>query len=226
MGRLLSLVAQVQKRDSFEEAIRVAVQAVLTSPNFLFRIERDPPTQKAAGGAGGAAYQVSDYELASRLSYFLWSSMPDDALFEAAAQNKLHEKDTLDTQIRRMLTDPKASALAENFGEQWLNLRLMDRKKPDAVKFQVVDDELLDAMRQETLMFVGTVIKEDRSILDFIDGKFTFVNGPLARYYGIQGSRRRTAPASRARRRAAQRHRHAGRRFCRSRRARRARHPC
>jgi hypothetical protein len=86
-----------------------------------------------------------------------------------------------------MLTDPKASALAENFGEQWLNLRLMDRKKPDAAKFDKVDDELLDAMRQETLMFVGAVIKEDRSILDFIDGKFTFVNGPLARYYGIPG---------------------------------------
>jgi hypothetical protein len=181
VGRLVSLVAQVQKRDSFEEAIRVAVQAVLTSPNFLFRVEQDPPAQK------GAAYHVSDYELASRLSYFLWSSMPDDALFEAAAQNTLHEKDTLDGQIRRMLMDPKASALAENFGEQWLNLRLMDRKKPDAAKFDKVDDELLDAMRQETLMFVGAVIKEDRSILDFIDGKFTFVNGPLARYYGIPG---------------------------------------
>jgi mono/diheme cytochrome c family protein len=181
VGRLVSLVAQVQKRDSFEEAIRVAVQAVLTSPNFLFRVEQDPPAQK------GAAYHVSDYELASRLSYFLWSSMPDDALFEAAAQNTLHEKDTLDGQIRRMLMDPKASALAENFGEQWLNLRLMDRKKPDAAKFDKVDDELLDAMRQETLMFVGAVIREDRSILDFIDGKFTFVNGPLARYYGIPG---------------------------------------
>jgi hypothetical protein len=167
----------------------VALQAVLASPNFLFRIERDPVAEAPRAGAetGRAPYQVSDYELASRLSYFLWNTMPDDDLFQAAAQNQLHEPAVLSAQVQRMLQDPRSSSLATSFGSQWLNLGLMDRTKPDAQKFPMVDDELLDAMRQETLMFVSAVIKEDRSILDFIDGKFTFLNGPLARYYGIPG---------------------------------------
>src|ERR1700694_1638929 len=113
--------------------------------------------------------------------------MPDDELMQAAAKKSLHQPPVLNAELQRMLLDPKSSALVENFGGQWLNLRLMDRKKPDAQKFNVVDDELLDAMRQETLRFVDAVIHEDRSILDFIDGRFTFVNGPLARYYGIKG---------------------------------------
>ena len=113
--------------------------------------------------------------------------MPDDELFQLAGQKRLREAGVLDAQVKRMLADPKADTLAKSFGEQWLNLRLMDRKKPDAAKFPLVDDELLDAMRQETLMFVSAVIREDRSILDFVDGRFTFVNGPLARFYGIPG---------------------------------------
>src|SRR5471032_875173 len=113
--------------------------------------------------------------------------MPDDTLFHAAASGALRRPGGLDREIERMLADPKSAALIENFGGQWLNLRLMDRKKPDAQKFNTVDDELLDAMRQETLLFVGANVHENRSILDFIDGKFTFVNGPLARYYGIKG---------------------------------------
>jgi hypothetical protein len=196
--KLMNLVGEVRKRDSFEEAIRVAVQAVLMSPNFLFRIERDPAFAPAGATAGKPAdskgtvgspkaYLISDFELASRLSYFLWSSMPDDELFQLAAQKRLREPGALDPLVRRMLADPKAETLAKNFGEQWLNLRLMDRKKPDAARFPLVDDELLDAMRQETLLFVGAVIREDRSILDFVDGRFTFVNGPLARFYGIAG---------------------------------------
>jgi hypothetical protein len=216
-------VNEVRRRDSFEEAIRIAVQAVLMSPNFLFRIEKDPGSGVAgskepafAEGSGGSrrsatrgggqdpayvrragaalsdvrradAYQISDYELASRLSYFLWSSMPDEALFQLAAQKKLRDAGVLDAQVKRMLADPKAESLVKNFGEQWLNLRLMDRKKPDAARFALVDDELLDAMRQETLLFIGEVIRQDRSILDFIDGRFTYVNGPLARFYGIPG---------------------------------------
>lgn len=179
---MLDLVDQVRQRDSFEEAVRVAIEAVLLSPNFLFRIERDPPEASA-----GDSYEIGDYELASRLSYFLWSSMPDDQLFDEAGKNTLHQPEVLETQVRRMLRDPKSSALVENFGEQWLNLRLMDRTKPDAALFDRVDDELLDAMRQETRMFMSAVFREDRSILDFIDGPFTFVNGPLARYYGIGG---------------------------------------
>lgn len=189
--KLTALAATVQKRDSFEEGIRVVVQAVLTSPNFLFRIERDPvpavTSLTPATASPKGAYQLNDYEIASRLSYFLWSSMPDDELFGLAKEKKLHDPTVLVAQARRMLSDPRAASLAQNFGEQWLNLRLMDRKKPDAAKFPLVDDELLDAMRQETLLFVTAIIKEDRSILDFIDGKFTFLNGPLARYYGISG---------------------------------------
>jgi hypothetical protein len=176
---LLKLVAQVQKQgDSFEEGIRVVVQAVLVSPNFLFRVERDP-------APGEGVYRVSDHELASRLSYFLWSSMPDDELLRLADEHKLRQPGALEAQVKRMLKDPKADSLVDNFATQWLNLRLLDRKKPDAAKFPTVDDELLDAMRRETLMFMGAIIREDRSILDVIDGRFTFVNGPLARYYGI-----------------------------------------
>src|SRR5207247_1979875 len=123
----------------------------------------------------------------SRLSYFLWSSMPDDELFQRAEEQRLHDPAVLNAQVQRMLRDPKSAARVEKFGEQWLNLRLMDRTKPDSGRFLSVDDELLDAMRQETLLFVGAVVHENRSILDFIDGRFTFVNGPLARYYGIKG---------------------------------------
>jgi len=182
INKLVGLVNQVRKRDSFETAIRVAIEAVLLSPHFLFRIERDPPNT-----AAGASYPINDYELASRLSYFLWSSMPDDDLLAAAEQKQLRNPNTLNAHIRRMLADPKAAALVENFGEQWLNLRLMDRTKPDAEKFKSVDDELLEAMRRETRLFIDAVLRENRSILDFIDGRFTFVNGPLARYYGIKG---------------------------------------
>jgi Protein of unknown function (DUF1592)/Protein of unknown function (DUF1588)/Protein of unknown function (DUF1587)/Protein of unknown function (DUF1585)/Protein of unknown function (DUF1595)/Cytochrome C oxidase, cbb3-type, subunit III len=191
--KFTALAAQVQKKDSFQESIRVVIQAVLMSPNFLYRIERDPPSAAGAARAdkqavqGASAYRVNDFELASRLSYFLWSSMPDDELFDAAAKGQLHDPPVLKAQVQRMLKDEKASSLADNFAAQWLNLRLMDRKKPDAAKFPLVDDELLDAMRRETLMFVEAIIHEDRSVLDFIDGKFAFLNGPLARYYGMTG---------------------------------------
>jgi Protein of unknown function (DUF1592)/Protein of unknown function (DUF1588)/Protein of unknown function (DUF1587)/Protein of unknown function (DUF1585)/Protein of unknown function (DUF1595) len=189
--KFTALAAQVQKKDSFPESVRVVIQAVLMSPSFLYRIERDqaPGVASLAPQAAprATAYRVSDYELASRLSYFLWSTMPDDQLFDAAEKRRLHDPAVLKTEVERMLKDPKSSTLADNFAAQWLNLRLMDRKKPDAAKFPLVDDELLSAMRKETLMFVTAVFQEDRSVLDFIDGKFTFVNGPLARYYGIPG---------------------------------------
>jgi hypothetical protein len=177
---LLGLVTDVQKTDSLEEAIRLAIEAVLVSPNFLFRIERDH-------SAADKTYQISDFELASRLSYFLWSSMPDEELFRQAEQKRLHDPSILNAQVQRMLEDPKSAALVENFAEQWLNLRLMDRTKPDADRFLTIDDELLDAMREETRLFIAAVFRENRSILDFIDGRFTFLNGPLARYYGIKG---------------------------------------
>jgi Protein of unknown function (DUF1592)/Protein of unknown function (DUF1588)/Protein of unknown function (DUF1587)/Protein of unknown function (DUF1585)/Protein of unknown function (DUF1595) len=184
LGSKLSLVALAQREgDSLEEGVRIALEAILASPDFLFHLEVDP---KPRSGTAGAR-QVSDYELASRLSYFLWGSMPDTELFRAAKERKLHQPDILETQVRRMLADPKSHNLVDNWAAQWLQLRNLGRTKPDPKRFPTVDDELLDAMRTETSMFVEAIISEDRSILDFIDAPFTFVNGPLARHYGIPG---------------------------------------
>jgi hypothetical protein len=132
-------------------------------------------------------YPVSDIELASRLSYFLWASMPDAELMRVAKAGTLRQPAVLEAQVRRMMADPKGFNLVENWAAQWLQLRNLGRTKPDPKRFPTVDDELLDAMRKETMMFVDTIIKEDRSLLDFIDAPFTFVNGPLARHYGIKG---------------------------------------
>jgi len=174
----LRLATLAQKEgDTFEEGIRLALEAILVSPNFLFRVEKN-----AAG-----ARPVSEFELASRLSYFLWASMPDEDLFRAAKEARLRKPGVLEAQVRRMMADGKASNLVDNFAAQWLQLRSLGRTKPDPARFPTVDDELLDAMRRETAMFVDAIIREDRSILDFIDAPFTFVNGPLARHYGIPG---------------------------------------
>jgi hypothetical protein len=199
----LELVRLAQREgDSFEEGIRLALQAILASPNFLFRVEANPgpraelqrsPNVLARMQAPRAAaprideYQVSDIELASRLSYFLWASMPDAELMRVAKAGTLRQPAVLEAQVRRMMADPKGFNLVENWASQWLQLRNLGRTKPDPKRFPTVDDELLDAMRKETLMFVETIIKEDRSLLDFIDAPFTWVNGPLARHYGIEG---------------------------------------
>ena len=159
---------------SLELGVQLALRAVLVSPQFLFRIERD---------SGPGPHPVSPSELASRLSYFLWSSMPDDELLRA----ELAKPAVLTLQVRRMLADPKARSLVEDFAEQWLQLRELDRHRPAPERFPALDDELLDAMRRETRMFVEAVFREDRSLVDFLDAPFTFVNGPLARYYGIPG---------------------------------------
>jgi hypothetical protein len=172
-----SLMAIAQRGDSFEEGIRLALQAVLVSPSFLFRIERKP----AAGP------EIDEYALASRLSYFLWSSMPDEDLLRAAADKTLRKPDVLTAQVRRMLADPKSSALIDNFASQWLQLRALARSAPDPERFPKVDEELLDFMEQETKLFAQAVIREDRSVLDFLNAKFVYVNGALARHYGIPG---------------------------------------
>ena len=175
------LVAVARKEgESIDEGVRLALQAILVSPDFLFHLERDPKT--AAG-----AHPVSDHEFASRLSYFLWASMPDEELSRLADQGRLRQPDVLEQQVRRMMADPKASNLVDNFAAQWLQLRNLGRTKPDPPRFPTVDDELLDNMRKETSLFVEAVIKEDRSLLDFLDAPFTFVNGILARHYGIPG---------------------------------------
>ncbi|MBI3694515.1 MAG: DUF1592 domain-containing protein, partial [Acidobacteria bacterium] len=171
-----------QEGDSFEQGIRVALQAVLVSPHFLFRIERDPlPTDPAA------AHRISEFELASRLSYFLWSSMPDEELFRAARDQRLRKPVVLEAQVRRMLAGPKSRAIVENFAGQWLELRNLDTVKPDKDRFPAFDEELRAAMRTETQMFFESIVREDRSILDFLDAKYTFVNERLARHYGISG---------------------------------------
>ena len=207
VAQLMGLVSLAKRQNKpFEEGIRMVVEAVLLSPNFLFRVESDAklgasvtgrpaslaakPETPGKGGAGYAASQphfVSDYELASRLSYFLWSSMPDDELLASAASGKLRQRAVLDAQVKRMLADPKVGALVENFGGQWLGLRELTRKVPDPDRFPRVDGDLLRDMQQETLMFISAILKEDRSILDFIDAPFTFLNGPLATHYGIPG---------------------------------------
>ena len=188
----LGLVAMVQKDGQpFEEGIRLALQAILSSPDFLFRIERDakPATATpAAVATQSAPHDVTDYELASRLSYYLWATMPDEELYKTAKSGTLRQPKVLQAQVRRMLADPKAQLnLVENWAAQWLQLRNLGRTKPDPKRFPNVDDELLDAMRKETSLFVGEIIQKDRSILDFIDAPFTYVNGPLARHYGITG---------------------------------------
>jgi Protein of unknown function (DUF1592)/Protein of unknown function (DUF1588)/Protein of unknown function (DUF1585)/Protein of unknown function (DUF1595) len=186
----VALVTLAQREgDTFQEGIRLALQAILASPNFLFRIESAPAARPRAeaGAPAVAETAVSDIDMASRLSYFLWASMPDQELMVAAKAKTLRQPAVLEAQVRRMLADPKARNLVDNWAAQWLQLRNLGRTKPDPKRFPTVDDELLDAMRRETSMFIETIIKEDRSILDIIDAPFTFVNGPLARHYGIKG---------------------------------------
>jgi len=172
----------VQQGDSFEQGMQVALTAVLVSPHFLFRMESDPKANDS-----NAIRDLNDYELATRLSYFLWSSMPDDELFQLAGQSKLRDDSILQQQIRRMLAELKSESLVQNFFAQWLNLRLLGDLTPDAKVFPAFDAELKTAMRRETELFAAAIVREDRSILDFISGRFTFVNARLANHYGLEG---------------------------------------
>jgi hypothetical protein len=167
-------------KGSFDSGIESALQLILASPEFLFRFEPDP-----ANVAAGASYRVDDVALASRLSFFLWSSIPDDQLLSLAAQGKLKDPAVLDQQIKRMLADPRAAALADNFAEQWLFLRNLKTAAPNLDAFPDFDDNLRQAMRQETKMFFDSILREDRSVLDLLNANYTFVNERLARHYGI-----------------------------------------
>jgi hypothetical protein len=181
--RLLQFVEMAEKnRDGFETGIALAMQAVLVSPHFLFRVELDPRPNDPK-----AVHPISHYELASRLSYFLWSSLPDDELFELARKKTLREPDVLEAQVRRMLKDPRSRALVDNFVGQWLQLRSLKEFKPDPDLFPTFDDKLRAAMLQETELFFANVLREDRSILEFIDADYTFVNERLAKHYGLAG---------------------------------------
>jgi hypothetical protein len=165
---------------SFEAGIESALQFILASPEFLFRFESDP-TDLAAG----ASYRIGDVALASRLSFFLWSSLPDDELLNLAGQGRLHEHAVLERQVKRMLADPRADALVDNFAEQWLFLRNLKTSSPDPQIFPDFDDNLRQAMREETKLFFQSVVREDRSVMDLLNADYTFVNERLARHYGI-----------------------------------------
>ena len=167
---------------SAEQGVQVAIQAMLVSPHFLFRIERDPDPNDAT-----KIHQISDIELASRLSYFLWSSMPDDELLTLAEAGKLRSPDNLAAQIKRMLSDDKTAALADNFAGQWLETRNLDVVKPDPQKFPAWSPELREAMKTETRLFFEAMLRENRPLSDFLDAKFTFLNDLLAKHYGIEG---------------------------------------
>lgn len=181
-----------------EEAVRAAFVAALTSPHFLFRVELDPPADDPDG-----IRQLNDYEIATRLSYFLWSTMPDGELFDLARKNELHRPDVLDSQVQRMLGDGKSQALVKNFAGQWLQLRDLKHMTPDPERFPDFDEELRLAMQNETERFFESIVHEDRSILDFLNADYSFVNERLARHYGlpdVQGKEFRRVTLSEQRR--------------------------
>jgi hypothetical protein len=164
----------------FDSGIRVALQRMLADPEFVFRIERDP-----GGAAPGSIYRISDLELASRLSFFLWSSIPDEELLTLATAGKLANEAVLEQQVRRMIADRRAEALVNNFAGQWLYLRNLRSQSPDRMEFPDFDDNLRDAFRQESELFFRSIIGEDRNVLDLMTADYTFVNERLARHYGI-----------------------------------------
>ncbi|HET6882800.1 MAG TPA: DUF1592 domain-containing protein, partial [Pirellulales bacterium] len=184
VGRLVKFVELARANgERFERGIQLGMEAVLVSPHFLFRIEQDPlPGQEGADADG--IHPVSDYELATRLSYFLWSSMPDDELFHDAFKGRL--RSNLQRQVARMLKDPKSRAFVDNFVTQWLEIRKLRMLSPDPQRFPTFNDELREAMLEETTRFFAALIDEDRSVLELIDADFTFLNERLAKHYGIR----------------------------------------
>ena len=176
----LELFRQGRSEEGFEAGIEMALSSILVSPDFLFRVERDP-----AGISPNTAYQISDLELASRLSFFLWSSIPDDELLEIAIRGGLSRPEVLERQVRRMLGHQRSRALLSNFADQWLHLRNLESVTPDMRLFPSFDDNLRQAMRRETELLFDSVIKEDRSVLDLLASDYTFLNERLARHYRI-----------------------------------------
>jgi hypothetical protein len=176
----MSFYRKGRAEGDFEAGITTALTAVLTNPEFLFRVESDPKKTPAGG-----AYRISDLELASRLSFFLWSSIPDDELLDVAVRGKLSEPGELEKQTRRMLADRRSFNLATNFAGQWLRLRNIDAVNPSSNLFRDFDDNLRQAFRQETELFFDSVLREDRSVRTFIKSDYTFLNERLAKHYGI-----------------------------------------
>lgn len=184
-ARYARLVEQaVARGDSYERGVEAAVAGVLVSPHFLFRLERDAPGSTDPIVAPGVR-SLDDHELAVRLSYFLWSTMPDAALQTAADRGELRTDEQLKAQVRRMLADPKASALATNFGGQWLNLRTLDEIVPDPKQFPGIDAALKADFRRETELLFAAIVRENRPISDFLDADYTYLNERLARHYDL-----------------------------------------
>ncbi|MHB1558273.1 MAG: DUF1592 domain-containing protein [Isosphaeraceae bacterium] len=183
----MELYGEARRDGGFEAGIEMALSAVLVNPQFLFRIEADPP-----GAPAGSVYRVPDVQLASRLSFFLWSSIPDDELLDLAERGELGRPEVLRAQVRRMLADSRSQSLVTNFASQWLHLRNLESITPDLRLFPDFDDNLRQAFRQETELLFEEVVREDRSVLDLLAPDHTYLNERLARHYGIphvQGSR-------------------------------------
>jgi mono/diheme cytochrome c family protein len=177
---LLQFYDQGHAQAGFETGIERAIERLLVSPQFLFRIEREP-----AGAAPGTVYPISDFELASRLSFFLWSSIPDDTLLDVAASGKLRDPAVMQQQVARMLADPKSESLVTNFAAQWLYLRDVEMKDPDLYVFRDFDEGLRAAFVRETEFFVNSILRENRSVLDLLTANYTYLNERLARQYNI-----------------------------------------
>jgi len=182
MPQLLALYKDGAEEGGFEGGIRLALQKILVSPEFLFRAEMDP-----ANATPGSVYKISDVELASRLSFFLWSSIPDDQLLTVAEKGMLRQPDILEGQVRRMMADPRSESLIKNFVGQWLFLRNIARIAPDTTTFPTFDENLRQAMEKETELLVESQVKEDHSVSDLLTSDYTFLNQRLAEHYGIKG---------------------------------------
>jgi hypothetical protein len=177
---LMAFYEKGRAAGDFDSGIEMALRRILADPEFVFRFERDP-----ANAAPGKPHRITDIELASRLSFFLWSSIPDEELLTAAEQGKLKDPAVLQQQVRRMLKDPKSQALITNFSGQWLFLRELRNRQPDLLLFPDFDDNLRQSFQRETELLFSTIVREDRSVFDVLNADYTFVNERLARHYGI-----------------------------------------
>jgi mono/diheme cytochrome c family protein len=179
LTRLLEFYSAGRKKGTFDAGIQFGIRRILASPTFVFRVEEDGAAKPRT------IHRVSDLELATRLSFFLWSSIPDDTLLDLAARKQLSQPGTLDTQVRRMLADPRADALVRNFAGQWLHLRNLKTIAPNHDEFPDFDDTLRDAFQREAELFFASVVREDRNVIDLLTADYTFVNERLAKHYGV-----------------------------------------
>ena len=180
LERLMQFYEAGRSGGTFESGIQLGLQRILASPKFAYRVERDPE-----GAALETLYAIDDFELASRLSFFMWSSIPDDELLDLAQRGVLRDPDVLAAEVRRMLADPKSEALIDNFAGQWLYLRNLKNTVPNSLEFPDFDDNLRQALLGETERFFGSIMREDRNVLDLMTADYTFLNERLARHYGV-----------------------------------------